>query len=60
MRDEKLTKRAEAQKVEGTGTQEDRDCDGKTALRINFKEWEKNREQQQNLEGMGNCWQRTL
>ena len=33
MGDDKLTKRADARKVEGKGSEEDRECDGRTALR---------------------------
>ena len=48
-------KRTNTQKVEGKGGEEDRDCDGKTALREIWKEWEENGEQQQNIEGVGEC-----
>ena len=37
MGDEKLTKRANAQKVEGKGGEEDRECTGRTALREIWK-----------------------
>ena len=33
MGDDKLTKRSDAQKVEGKGSEEDRECDGMTTLR---------------------------
>ena len=39
---QKLTKRADAEKVKGKGSEEDRECDGKTALREIWKEWEEN------------------
>ena len=42
MGDEKLAERADAQKVEGKGGQEDQECDGRTALREIWKEWEDN------------------
>ena len=45
----KLTKRAEAQKMEENGSKEDRDCDGKITLRQTWKEWEKNGEQEHNI-----------
>ena len=42
-----MTMRSDAQKVEGKGRDEDRECDGRTALREAWKEWEENGEQQQ-------------
>ena len=48
--DDKLAKRSYAQKVEGNGGEEDRECDGKTALREIWEEWEENGEQQQKIE----------
>ena len=44
--DEKMSKRSDAQKVEGKGCEEDRKRDGRTALREIWKEWEENGEQQ--------------
>ena len=44
---ENLAKKSGAQKVEGKGVDEDRECDGTTALREIWKEWEENGEQQQ-------------
>ena len=35
-----LAKRADAQKVEGKGGEEDRDCNGRIVLREIWKEWE--------------------
>ena len=49
MGDETLAKRSDAQKVEGKGGKEDRECDGRTALREIWKEWEENGEQQQQI-----------
>ena len=49
----KIDKRSDAQKVEGKGGEEDRECDGRTALREICKEWEENGEQQQKIEGVG-------
>ena len=46
MGDEKLAKRSDAQKVEAKGGEEDRECDGRTALREIWKAWEENGEQQ--------------
>ena len=37
--DGKLEKRSDAQKVEGNGGEEDRECNGRTALREIWKEW---------------------
>ena len=37
----------------GKGGEEDRECDGRTALREIWKEWEDNEEQQQMIEGDG-------
>ena len=37
------------------GGEEDRECDGRTALREIWKEWEENGEQQQKIEGVGSC-----
>ena len=37
------------------GGEEDRDYDGRTALREIWKEWEENGEQQQNIERVGDC-----
>ena len=42
MADEKLAKRSDA-----------RECDGRTALRELWKEWEENGEQLQEIEGVG-------
>ena len=53
MRDEKLAKRSDAQKVEGKEGEEDRECDGRTALRDGWKEWEENGAQHQKIEGVG-------
>ena len=53
MGDETLAKRSDVQKVEGKGGDEDRFCDGRTALRETWKDLEKNREEQQKLEGVG-------
>ena len=33
--------------------EEDRECDGRTALRETWKEWGENGEQQQKIEGVG-------
>ena len=38
-------------KGRGNGGEEDRECDGRTALREICKEWEENRKQQQNING---------
>ena len=35
------------------GGEDDRECDGRTALRDIWKEWEDNREQQEKIEGVG-------
>ena len=45
-------KTSDAQKVEGKGGEEVRECDGRTGLR-NRKEWEEAGEQQQKAEGDG-------
>ena len=37
------------------GGEEDQECDGRTALREIGKEWEQNGEQQQKIEGVGDC-----
>ena len=42
MGDEKFAKRADAQKVEEKGGEEVWECDGRTALREIWKEYEKN------------------
>ena len=44
-----------AQKVEGKGDEEDRECDGRTALREFWKEWEEKGDQQQKIEGVEDC-----
>ena len=46
---DKLTKRSDAQIVGGKGGEEDQECDERTALKENWKEWEENGEQQQNI-----------
>jgi len=51
MGDEKVTKRADAQK----GGEEDQECDERTALRKFWEESEENGEQQQKIEGVGDC-----
>ena len=33
----------------------DQECDGRTVLREIWKDWEENGEQQQKIEGDGNC-----
>ena len=43
--------RSDAQKVEGKGGEEHRECDGRT--RKIWKEWEENGEQQHKIEGVG-------
>ena len=48
MGDEKWQR--EAQKVDGKGGEEDRECDGRTALREMCHEWEENIEQHKELE----------
>ena len=53
MRDEKLAKRSDAQKVAEKGGNEDRECDGRTALRDVWKEWEENGAQHQKIERVG-------
>ena len=35
------------------GGEEDQECDGRTALREIYKEWEEDGEQQQKIEGVG-------
>ena len=50
---ETLVKTADAQKMKGKGGEEDRGCDGRTALREIWKEREENGEQQQTIEGDG-------
>ena len=50
--DDKFAMRADAQKVEGKGGEDDRDCDGRSALREIWKEWEDNGEQLQKI-GIG-------
>ena len=42
-----------ARKYREKGGEEDRECDGRTALREIRKEWEENGEQQQQTEGVG-------
>ena len=37
------------------GGEENLECDGRTALRKIWKEWEENGEQQQRVEGGGDC-----
>ena len=37
-----MAKRSDAQKVARKGGEEDRECDGRTALREILKEWEEN------------------
>ena len=49
---EKLAKRSDAQKVDGKRGEEDRECDGRSALREIWKEWKENGEQQQKVEGV--------
>ena len=59
MGDEKLSKRADAQKERGKVGDEDRNYDGMTALRETWNEWEKNGEKEQRAEGIGDCWEKT-
>ena len=49
----KLAKRSDVQKAEGGGGGEDGECDGRTALREVWKEWEENGEERQKIEGVG-------
>ena len=51
----KLAERSDAQEVEGKGGEENRECDGKTALREIWKEWEEKGGQQQKI-GVGDWW----
>ena len=51
-----MEKRVDAQKMEGIGGKEDRECDGRTVLREIWKEWEENGEQQQQFELVGDWW----
>ena len=51
--DEKFAKRGDAQNVEGKGGVEEGECDGRTALREIWKEWEENGEQHQKIDGVG-------
>ena len=51
LKDQKLANRSDAQKLEGKGS--DRECDGRTALREVWKEWEENGELQQKIQGVG-------
>ena len=37
------------------GGEENRDCDGRTALTEPWKEWKKNGNQEQIIEGIGQC-----
>ena len=53
--DEKLAKRSNARQWRGKGGEEDRGCDGRTALREIWTEWEKNGEQQQRTGVVGYC-----
>jgi len=55
MGNETLTNRSDALKVEGTGSEEDRGCDERTALRDIWKECEERGEQEQELGGVGYC-----
>ena len=59
MADETLAKRSDALKMEGKGGEEDRECDGRTALREIWKEWEENEKQQQNI-GVGDLIQNAV
>ena len=52
MGDKKLGKRADAQKWRAKAGDEDRECAGRTVLGEVWEEWEKNGEQQQNIEGV--------
>ena len=38
-----------------TGGEEDRECNGRTALREIWEDWEENGEQQQKMDGVGDC-----
>jgi len=51
-----LAKRTNAQKVEGKGGEEDRDCDGRAALREIYKDWADNEEQQQERQELENVY----
>ena len=51
-----MAKRTNAQKVEGKGGEEDRDCDGRAALRDIYKEWDDNEEQQQERPELENVY----
>ena len=55
MGDKKIAKRTDVQKVEGIGGEEDRECDGRSAKREIWKEWEKNGKLQQKIDGVGKC-----
>ena len=46
-------KRSDARKVAGKQGGEDRECDGRTALKENWNEWEGNVKHQQQIEGVG-------
>ena len=39
----------------GEGGEEDRECDERTPLREIWREWEENGEQEQKIEGVGDC-----
>ena len=41
--------------MEGKGAEEDRECDGRTALREIWKKWQGKGELQQKIEGVGDC-----
>ena len=47
-------------KWSGTGGEEDRECDGRTAITDIWKEWEENGEQQRKIEGVGDLIENTV
>ena len=51
----KLARRADAEKEDGKGSEEDRECDGRTAFRGIWKKWEENGEEPQKIEPVGDC-----
>ena len=52
MGNEKLVKESDVQKVAGKGR---RECNGRTALSVIWKEWEETGKQQQKIKGVGDC-----
>ena len=50
---------AAAQKVEGKTRQGRTNCGGMTPLRKTWKEWQTKGEQQEKIELVGYCWQKT-